>query len=71
MHACSYILDSHTAGKGSKTRSPQSMVHNPIYSGPDYESIHPQYETLQLVPHHMAHSTPGAECGNQILHLQS
>ena len=49
----------------SKTRSHQSMVHiNPIYSVPDYESVHPQYETLQLVPQHVAHSTPGPECGN-------
>ena len=40
------------------------MVHNPIYSGPEYESIHPPYETLQLVSeqHQTASSTP--ECSH-------
>ena len=49
------------------------MVHNPIYSGSEYESIHPQYETLQLVPQQqhniMASSTP--ESGNPTRHTIS
>ena len=51
-----FFLVSHTAGKNSNIRPLQSMVHNPIYNGPEYESIHPHYETLQLVPQPEQHN---------------
>ena len=50
-------------GKNSQNRMCQSMVHNPIYSGPEYESIHPQYESMKLVPqqkHTIGEITPGS-----------
>ena len=40
------------------------MVHNPIYSGPEYESIHPQYETLQLSPHQQQTGSSTPECSH-------
>ena len=44
------MFTSHLTGEGSVERACNAMVTNPLYEGPLYEAIHPEFKSLTSLP---------------------
>ena len=44
------MFTSHLTGEGSVEKACNAMVTNPLYEGPLYEAIHPEFKSLTSLP---------------------
>ena len=44
------MFTSHLTGEGSAEKACNAMVPNPLYEGPLYEAIHPEFKSLTSLP---------------------